>query len=371
MKIICKKNDLLEAFSIINLVIPTRSTIPVLQNIQLTADNKTLFLIGTDLEVGIKSEVKADVKEKGSLLISSHRLGAILRETAEENIKIEAKDHVAYINTRDGTYKIVGADPVDYPDFPEFDTQKAVQIDTKGLKEMIRKTIFATSAEITRYALTGLLVEIKKKEIIMVGSDGKRLACIKRRSEQAVPQDNKVIVPAKGMTLLERVIKDDQKLSLAIEETQIKFHISPAKEKHPQTLIFSRLVEGTFPDYESIVPKECNKRLEIKSQDLYAALRRVTVVTTDKFKATKFIFKGNKLTLISRTQDVGEAKVELDVKYQGDPFEIVFNPEFFIDALRVWGEGNLIIEFKDKTSPALFKLGKDYLYLVMPLTIDI
>lgn len=371
MKVICKKNELLEIFGIVNSVIPTRSTIPELQNIKLQTDDDKLLLIGTDLEIGIKSEIKAEIKEKGSLLIPTQRLGTIIRETNDENIRIETQNNIVHLITCDGDYKIVGADPADYPDFPDFDTKKAIDIEAKGLKEMIHKTIFAVSNEITRYALTGLLVEIKKKEIRIVGSDGKRLAFIKKNSEQAVTQEKKVIVPAKGMNLLERILKDNQKLKMIIDETQIKVSITPIKDKYPETIIFSRLVEGTFPDYENIIPTDCDKKLEIKNEELYAALRRVTVVTTEKFKATKLSFKDNKIILISKTQDVGEAKVELEAKYTGQPVEIVFNPDFFIDILRVLGEGNLTIEMKDKTSPAVFKQGKDYLYLVMPMTIDI
>jgi len=339
MKIICKKSELLEVFGIVNSVIPTRSTIPELQNIKLQTQDEKLLLIGTDLEVGIKAEIKAEIKEKGSSLIPTQRLGTIIRETSDENIRIETTNSIVHLITCDGDYKIVGADPADYPDFPEFDAKKAIDIDAKGLKEMIHKTIFAVSNEITRYALTGLLVEIKKKEIRIVGSDGKRLAFIKRHSEQSISQDKKVIVPAKGMNLLERILKDDHRLKMIIDDTQVKFSILPAKEKYPETVIFSRLVEGSFPDYENIIPTDCDKKLDIKNEELYAALRRVTVVTTDKFKATKLSFKDNKIILMSRTQDVGEAKVELDTKYTGEPVEIVFNPDFFIDILRVLGEG--------------------------------
>lgn len=371
MKIICNRNDLLEVFGVINSVVPTKSTIPVLQNIKLQTDGNSLSVIGTDLEVGIKSEITAEVKEKGSLLIPNIRLGTILRETTDDNIKIESQNHVTCIITRDAEYKIIGADPVDYPDFPDFDNTKAIEIDNKGLKEMIYKTIFAISGEVSRYALTGLLLEIKKKEIRIVGSDGKRLAYAKRQSEQSITQDKRVIIPAKGMSLLERVIKDDHELRLVLEENQIKINLTPTKEKQTKTLIFSRLVEGTFPDYETIIPTGCDKVMEVKAEELHTAFRRANVVTTDKFKATKLIFKDNKLTLLSRTQDVGEARVEITVKYQGQPFESVFNPDFFIDVLRVLGEGDITIEFKDKLSPAVFKKGRDYIYLVMPMTIDI
>jgi DNA polymerase-3 subunit beta len=368
MKVVCKKDDLAEIFSIVNSVIPLRSTIPILQNIKIATNANSLLLIGTDLEIGIKAEIKAEIKEKGSVLIPTQKLGNIIRETTDSEIKLETDGTSIYINTSDGEYKIIGADPADYPTFPESTGKNVINIDTYGLKEMIHKTIFAISAEITRYALTGLLLEIRKKEIRLVGSDGKRLAFIKRQSEQIISQEKKVIIPAKGMNLLEKILKEKQKLELNIEENQIIGNITSEKEK---ITIFSRLVEGTFPDYENIIPNDCNKKIEIKSEQLYAALRKVTIVTTDKFKATKLSLKENKIRLTSKTQEVGEAKIEINAKYTGEPIEIVFNPDLFIDVLRVLGDTDLTIELKDKTSPAVFKKGKDYTYLVMPMTIDI
>lgn len=377
MKIVCSRKEFLEAFQVVSSVIPLRSAVPILQNIKITTEDKKVYLIGTDLEVGIKYEViAAEIKEAGSSVLPTQRLGAILRETSEEKIKMESDTNRALISTKDAHFKIMGAEAEDYPDFPSFDLKRAIEIDPKGLKEMVSRTAFAASHEIIRYALTGLLVEIKKKELRMVGSDGKRLAYIKRKSETPVSQDIKVIVPTKGMMMLEKIIRDDKTpVKLILEETQLKISLAvpekPDKEKSPEILLFTRLVEGSYPDYETVVPADCDKKIEMKTGSLLSALRRVSVVTTDKFKATKLSFKDNKLTFLSRTQEVGEARIEMDIKYEAKPFEIVFNPDFFIDVLRVIDEASFILELKDKTSPAVFKVGRDYIYLVMPLTVDV
>lgn len=342
---------------------------PILQNIKLFTQQNKVFLLGTDLEVGIQYEIPAEIKEPGGVLLPAYRFGIILRETVDPKITIETDGNSADIKTRDSHFHIMGADPVDYPDFPQFDTQKAINLEPKGLKEMIRKTIFATASESTRYALTGLLLEIKKKELRLVGSDGKRLAYIKRKAESKISQEIKVIIPRKGMALLEKITEGKdakQQLQLIVEETQVKFGLPP------NIFAFSRLIEGSFPDYEKVIPVDCDKKVELKSDEFYSALRRVALVTTDKFRATKLSFKDNKLILFSRTQDVGEARVEMTVKNKQPPFEIVFNPEFFMDALRVTnGTENIVMELKDKTSPAVLRMGRDYVYLVMPLSIDV
>jgi len=369
MKVICDRDVLLKAFSVASSVAPTKSAMPILQNIKLTADDKTLYLSSTDFEVGIQYPINAEVKEKGSVILPGQRLGGILRESTDEQVMIEYSGAVANINTKSGKYKIMCADVGEYPEFPEFNEKKAISINSAGLREMVRKTTFATSKEITRYALTGLLVEIKKKEIRMIASDGKRLAYVRNHSSQNVSNDIKVIISPKSMDLLERVLEnDDQELKIDIDETQCKIMI-PRKDQKG-IMLFSRLIEGTFPDYENVIPENSDKKLELPAAELLTAMRQVALMTTDKFRATQITLENNKMILLTRTQDVGEATIELPIKYSGASFKITFNPDFFIDVLRIMGNEDIILGLKDKTSPAVIRQGKDYTYLVMPLTIE-
>ncbi|MFH1228007.1 MAG: DNA polymerase III subunit beta [Planctomycetota bacterium] len=386
MNFSCARDKILSAFQMVNNVVPTRSTMPILQNIKITADDKFASLIVTDMEVGIQTHFKADIKEKGNVLIPAIRLGAILRETPEDKIELKSDGAIAKILTKHSDYKIMAPEVNDYPDFPVFNHKRAFEINSRGFREMVRKTNFAVSIETSRYALTGLLLEIRKKEIRMVASDGKRLGFVKRHSEQSISEDIKIIVPPKIMTLLDRILggqfgeaekpegKESKKvedpiIKLDIDENQLK--ISVPQKDLPDTILFCRLIEGAFPDYEAIIPADNNKKLEFSSAELASAFRQAALVTTDKLRATKMEFKDNKLTLKSRTQDVGEATVTMDIKYAGDPFAVTFNPDYFIDVLRVLGDVEITLELKDKTSPAVIKYGKDFLYLVMPMTIEI
>lgn len=387
MNISFSRDKMLHAFQMVNTVIPTRSAMPILQNIKITTDDKHIFLTATDMEVGVQTSLKAEVKEKGDILIPAFRLGAILRETLEDKMEIKSANGVASISTKGSQYKIMAPEAGDYPDFPAFNQKKAIEISSKGLRDMVHKAIFAVSLESSRYALTGLLLELKKKEIRLVASDGKRLAFVKKHSEQNIPEDIKVIVPPKIMSLLERILsgqlvdadkpaekeasrkQEEITLKLDIDENQLKISI-PQKDM-PDTVLFGRLIEGAFPDYESIIPTDNDKKIEFASGALASAFRRAALVTTDKLRATRMEFKENKLTLVSRTQDVGEATVTMDTKYTQAPFAITFNPDYFIDVLRMLGDSDVVLEFKTKTSPAVIKHGRDYLYLVMPMTIEI
>lgn len=384
MKLKCNRVKLSEAVQLASSVVPAKSTVPALANIKLVAHSGApqgrkgaaaggpyLELTATDLEVGIRYTVPLEsLDTEGTLVIPAGRLGGILRESGDESIKITSDGNLAHIECSDSTYKMVGADPADYPTLPEEDPSAAVPVDSKELREMIRKTQFSTSSEIVRYALTGQLLEIKGKEIRMVASDGKRLAYIKRKIQggkagSSAVKDVKVLVPPKAFTLLDRVLTDeDETVSLHVEDTQIHM-------KTQRAAIFSRLIEGNFPDYEAVVPQDRDKKIRLNTEPLFSAVRRTSLMTSDKGRAVKFTLSKNKLTLFARAQDVGEAKVDLPIEYSGGDFEIVFNPDFLADFLKVVGEETLELGVQDKTTAGVLKAGKDYVYVLMPLTVNV
>jgi len=376
MKVKCNRLLLYDLSQIVSSVVPQRTTVPALVNMKITAtqDKKGdghLELVGTDLEVGICCSLSANVSEEGVLVIPAARVNGILRETSDDEIAIESEGLNANIKCADSRYKINGVDVSDYPDFPKFDEDNTINIDKEGLTEMVKKTEFATSSEVIRYALTGILFEIHDgKEIRMVASDGKRLAFIKRKLSTKIQgtrkdkKDIKVLVPPKAMNLLEKIFTEkDEVVSLNIEESQIKFRTQKA-------IISSRLIEGSFPDYEAVIPTDRDKRAVLNTENLYSAIRRAMLVTNERSRAIKFSFSGSKLTLFATAQDIGEAKIEMDVEYKGDNFDIAFNPEFLVDYLRVVDEEQVELYLKTKDTAGLFKAGKDYIFVLMPLTIE-
>jgi DNA polymerase-3 subunit beta len=238
-------------------------------------------------------------------------------------------------------------------------------METAPLKEMIRKTSFAVASEMTRYALTGVLVVFKDEQLRMVASDGRRLACIRKKVEKSRGPEIEAIVPPKGLHLLDRLVgTEEETIELIVEENQIRISTERAE-------MFSRLVEGRFPNYESIVPAEMSCRLKLDRETFASAIRRVAVLTNEKARAIRVQLSKGKMTLLSRAQDIGEAKVELPTQYGGVDLDIVFNPDLLSDALRVIEAEEVTLELKDKASPAVLRAGKDYFYLVMPLTVEV
>lgn len=372
MKVKCSRGQLHEAFAIAERVVPQRTTIPAITSVKLTATREksggTLELACTDLEYGLKYSIPAsEVKEEGTLVLPAARMSGILREAGEQDIVIDSDGNLAHLKMPGASFKVVGLDPSDFPTVPTFDDRGSVKVDSGDLGTMIRKTQFAVSTEVVRYALTGQLLEIKGKDIRMVASDGKRLAYIRSRSTGKVEgqKDVRVIVPTKTMNLLDKVLtEEDEHVALNVEETQVRL-------KTKRALIFSRLIEGHFPDYEAVVPSSLDKKVSVERDALHAAIRKIALMTTDKTRAVKFSLSKGKLVLFTRTQDVGEVKVELPVEYKGEEFEVIFNPDYVADYLKVVGEESVELHLKDRTSAGVFKAGKDYVYVLMPLTITL
>ncbi|MBI4563628.1 MAG: DNA polymerase III subunit beta [Planctomycetes bacterium] len=374
MKAITARAPLHEAFQLAMNVVPPRSTIPAVTHLKLTAtagSGKTpghLELACTDLEFGLLITVSgAQVKEEGTVVLPAARMGAILRESEGEDVSLDSDGTLTHVHTSDASFKIVGLDPADFPAVPGFEEQGAIPIDTKDLSEMIRKTQFAVSSEVVRYALTGQLFEIHGKELRMVASDGKRLAFIKSRTagRGGESRNLRVIVPTKTMNLLDRVLTDrDETVWIHLEETQVRLKTSRA-------MIFSRLIDGNFPDYEAVIPADRDKKITLNREALFAAVRKAALMTTDKSRAVRFTFAKGKLTLFTRTADVGEVTVETPTDYEGEEIELTFNPEYIADYLKVMTDPSVELHLKDRSSAAVFKAGKEYVYVLMPLTVSV
>jgi DNA polymerase III subunit beta len=376
MKVTCGREALNQAFQVASSVVPVRSTIPILQNVKVTARGKgvkgTLEVVGNDLEIGVRCAVESaaaavpvDVAEDGILVLPAGRVSGLLRESQDDTVTLESEGSLATLRFKDSRYKIVGTDPADFPDLPAFDARNAVKVETPDISAMIRRTLFATSEESTRYALTGVLLDLREQELRLVASDGKRMAYTRAKTAGS-GKPVKVIVPPKALQLLDRVLgQADAVVQVQVEENQIKMQTSRA-------MIFSRLIEGSFPEYEDVIPKGADKKVKVPVGPFHSAMRRATLMTSDKGKAVKLAFAKNRLRLETRAAEIGESEIEMAIDYGGEPVDIVFNPDFFLDFLRVVEDATLEFELKDRnTAVVLRAAGGDYTYLVMPLKIDL
>jgi DNA polymerase-3 subunit beta len=367
MKVRVSPSALNEALQIATGVAPSRATIPALGCVRLEArkgaDGPELTVSATDLDLGIRLSVPlVSLDREGVLVLPAPKISGLVREVQDADIEIASDQALGLVKTSDGQFKIVGMDAAEFPALQEFAEAKAVAIPAKDLIDMVGRTAFAVSNEAVRYALTGQLVAILDGELRIVASDGRRLSYTRKPSKGK--KGPHAIVPAKTLALLTKALTpEDEEVRAEANENSIRFATKRA-------LVFSRLIEGSFPDYEAVIPKGNDRKATMECEALRSALRRTSLLTQDRARSVKMTLGNGKAKLFARAQDVGEATVEIPAEFEGDPLEIVFNPDYILDYLRTVSEEKVVLSLKDKQSAGLFQASEDHLYVLMPLALD-
>jgi DNA polymerase-3 subunit beta len=352
-------------------VVPARSPKPILQNLKLVADpEEGSVLMATDLEVGIRHRVMGmKVDQPGAVILPTARVGSILRTGTDEELALEADGDHLMIRGLHSEFRLPGEDPSLYPEVPDFAATSYHSVKAADLRKLIRRTIFATDVESTRYALGGVLVELTPESITMVGTDGRRLAkmtaAAMTENEAASPTGNPVI-PVKALKLIERNLDDDDlDVHLAIQSG------AAVLVRTERAVIYSRLVEGRFPRYQDVFPASVEVKIPLEAGPLRLAVEQASIVTSEESRGVDFQFTGGALKLSSQAADVGSSHVELPIAYDGKTVEITFDPRYLADALKTLDDSAAVTaELIDAKNAAVFKTDDRYVYVVMPLTRD-
>lgn len=363
MKIKCQTALLHNAFQLAGSVAQQRPTRPILADVLVTAENGQIELQATDLEIGIRLQVQGgEIIEDGKIAVPQARVTSILRETSDETIEIRSEDGHCVITASDSEFRLPTEVAEEFPELAAFDEEKAYEFDRKDFVEMVTKSSFAAHKGKHRYALNGVLVVIKPSKVEMVATDGRRLAHIEKKSKNRAGCDEAVIVPTKALDEILKVLADDdEKVRLNVGENQIV-----AKTLH--AVVSTRLVEGHFPPYESVIPKDHDKKVELNKERFHSAVRRAALLTSQDSSSVTLSFTSGNLEVRSSAPETGEARVKLPIEYDGTGVEISFNPEFLTEFLRVLPEESVRFEFRDSASAGLFRAGKEFLYVVMPVS---
>jgi DNA polymerase-3 subunit beta len=369
MKATCNREDLLSAFQTVSGVVPARSPKPILLNVKLVAGKNGAVLLATDLEVGIRCTVEGvDVRSAGEVILPTQRMLSILRESTDAVLELESDETQTAVKGQRSRFKLTAESPQDFPEVPDFTEDKYHTVAGTLLRTMIRRTVFATDVESTRYALNGLLIELEGNRISLIGTDGRRLA-VTRGTGTAVgghnTKDFAPVVPSKAMNLLDRTLQPDD------EEVQMSLHPNKVVVRTKRAVISSRLVEGRFPRYQEVFPSRSEVTVPLNVRDLLQATRQAAIVTSEESRGVDFTFADGKLTLSGRSAEVGQSQVEMPVSYDAKEVTITFDPRYLTDMLRVLNEeSNITLDLIDHQSAAVFKTDDGYTYIVMPLTRD-
>jgi len=369
MKVICNRGALLEALNLTGTVVASRTPKPVLQCVKLSAEENTLTIAATDLEVSIRyRDEQVQVEQPGETLVPADKLRDIARESVDDTLSIEIAGDVANIRGQDSHFKIFTQKASEFPPVPDFEGEADVHITGGALKQLIAQTLFAAARESTRYAYNGVLLITKAKKISMVSTDGRRLAMAKGDlisvSDKVDKEGKKAIIPLKAMQLIDKLIDNpEESVGMQIRENQIIFQTSSAT-------LTSNLVEGQFPPYEEVIPHETDKKMSASTADFLSAVRRAALLTTEESKGVRLAFSKKGVVLTSRSPESGEATINFPCKFEGSDIEIGFNPMFVADALRVVDTDEITLELTAPNRPGLLKGGPNFLYVIMPVNLQ-
>ena len=372
MKITCDRELLSTAFHTAAMVAPAKSPRTILQNVKIDANEDRVTLMATDMEVGIRLVVQGvEVTTPGSAVLPVGRFGSILRESSDDQLHIEADAQGIRVHGLSSEFKLPSQNPDEFPSqsIITFEEEKYHKLTERLLRELIRRTVFATDTESSRYALGGVLLEMHADKIIAVGTDGRRLARMEGPAESVNGHETgetTTIVPTRSMQVIDRALSDlDAEVWIAVRQNDVLV-------KTPQATIYTRLVEGRFPKWRDVFPVRHQAiQVEMNVGPLYSAVRQAAIVADEETRGLDFAFADGKLVMSVATADIGTARVELPIPYSERPVTVTLDNRFVADFLKVLDpERMFTLEIENEEAAALFSTDDGYGYVVMPLSRD-
>lgn len=369
-KVICSKSELLRGVALIQSAISPKATLPILSNFLMEVKKNKIKLSATDLQIGVNCIVRGEILAEGYLTLPAKRFADIIRELPEKDVEIystegEHDTSNIYIQCGKARFMLTEISLEDYPVLPEFKEEKSFEVKKDIFQDMIKKTIFAISTDETRYVLNGLYLLSEGKTLKAVSTDGRRLAYVTKKEVFGGPGEIKAIIPTKAINELSRILASEtaETVKTSIEENQIAFKIG-------ETVLVSRLIDGTFPNYEQVIPKEISINIKINTEEFLGATKRVAVLSGERTsQSVKYVFSENKLKISASFPGVGQAEDELEINYSDAPIEVAYSPGYILDALKNIETAEIELQLSNPLSPGILRPAgqEDYLYILMPM----
>lgn len=374
MEIRIDREILLKGVSRVQGILEKRSHMPILSTVLLATKENELEISATDLEIGFQNSYPVEIIKPGSITISGKRLLDITRETDSKNIYISEKDNNwVYISDNNAHYNLSCLPADEFPVLTEPEDIIMIEIDSEMLMEMINKTIHSITMEEAGFKLSGVFMERINKGgedfLRMVATDGHRLSLIDKRAPdiQKIEMKQGVMIPKKGLLELNKLALENGNILFGLKQNNLV-------AKKGKALIVIRLLDAKFPDYQNVIPVKGEKKeniITINRKALLEGIRRMMIIRSDQYQGVKMNIGGDYLEMVSVNPDLGNAEEKLEVKYEGKPIEMGFNPKYFIDALQPMDSDIIYLDIKDQTSPCLITGEQDdgFLGLIMPMRV--
>lgn len=372
MKFTITRQNLHNGLAAVSSSIPSKTTLPVLSNILFETDDDGVWMSGTDLDVSVRVKVPAEIHEAGSLTAPGKKLQEITRELPSAPVEISTRGDQIALACGHSNFKLNGLPADEFPSLPAVDFEAAVQVGGEDLQRLIQHTSFAVSTEESRPILNGVLWELREGSMRMVATNGHRLARMGVPTGPGSITSTDFIVPPAALSQVQRLLKDADEIEVAWDsdadgaarKNHLGFRSGP-------TEVYTRLIEGAYPNYEQVIPKDNDKVATIDKKALESAVRRMAVVASDQTHRIRLRFENDRVHLNVLTPDLGEGHDELDLSYGGEEIEIGFNANYLLEVLRYMPTPEVKLSFKAPERAATIEPdgedAADYLCLVMPL----
>jgi DNA polymerase-3 subunit beta len=356
-------------------VVATRSTMPILSNVLIEAVDGHISLTTTNLDLGIRCRIKAEVAENGAITLPVRKLATIVRELPIHEVFVEtSENNQAKITSGGSHFKIMGISAEEFPPLPTFENRKVFELSQGAVVNMLKSVSYAQSTDENRYILNGVYFNFADEKLTLVATDGRRLGLTSLETEISEENTGSLILPAKTVAELERLMGKGETVKIAFNDRQAAFEIS-IDETGDSGLIdhlylVSKIVEGNYPNYRQVIPKETEHRVKIERELMLECVHRAALVTSDKSNSVKLKVTKNLLEISGSSTEYGESHESMAIAYDGPEVQVAFNPQFLMEPLKALNKDEVYFEFKDELSPGLFKTLDNFLCVIMPLRLN-
>ncbi len=358
-------------------VVGTRATMPILSNVLIHAEGEEVSLTTTNLDLGIRCKIKAEITEQGSLTLPVRKLALIIRELPSLDVEVESYgNHQAKITSGSSMFRMMGISSDEFPPLPTFNDQHSFVIRQEELLRMLKSVSYAQSTDETRYIMNGVFFNFGEGGLTLAATDGRRLAVISKELEVTEENAGHLILPAKTVAELERLLGQGENVRIAFNDRQAAFEINAEGEDAEGSgvtdsiYLVSKVVEGNYPNYRQVIPKGNDQHIKVNRESFASCLRRAALISSDKNNSVKVNVASNVLQVTGSSPEIGESNVTLNVEYSGPEVTVAFNPQFMLDPLKALSRDEIIFEFKDELSPGVIRTQDSFLCVVMPLRLN-
>ena len=356
-------------------VVASRSTMPILSNVLIEAEEGHISLTTTNLDLGIRCRIKAEVSDTGSITLPVRKLATIVKELPVNEVFLEtSKKNQAKITSGGSLFKIMGISSEEFPPLPTFENRKVFDLSQEEIVNMLKSVSYAQSTDENRYILNGVYFKFADEKLTLVATDGRRLGLTGLDLEVSEENTGSLILPAKTVAELERLMGKGEKVSIAFNDRQAAFEIG-LDEAGDSGLVdhlylVSKIVEGNYPNYRQVIPKETEHRVKIERELMLECVHSAALVTSDKSNSVKIKISKNLLEISGQSSEYGESHESMAIAYDGPEVQVAFNPQFLMEPLKALNKDEVFFEFKDELSPGLFKTLDNFICVIMPLRLN-